>query len=376
MVIAVYFAMAWLTNGCLTALQLRKLFNGTLPEPSWQLIRRQVLFMILATVAIVASLALQAFGKQMGLSLMMHTVARSLQGVAGALIYFHAFLVVPVAFEDHQKTFVLTAMSLLPGLATLTGPFLGAALYTYFGEHITFLVLMGFPAIAAIMLFSIRNLLPLEGTDDPEGNSFVQETAQKTQITGFKGFAPFADSAFIRALVCCCPPDMIRNAFAMMLPLFASVQGYSAFHTGLLPLILGSGLIISTCLLGLVWTDLSPRGKRLLGTSLMVSLGIVAQIMFHSYFFDQSRMLWYIVLFAFGALAAVGNLGSYHISDFADKQTYPVAFGVWNSIWVFSGVVGTMCAGFGKADDWGEQQAVMMGLGGSIICAGVLLTFV
>eukprot|EP00746_Dinoflagellata_sp_MGD_P088693 gnl/MRDRNA2_/MRDRNA2_35069_c0_seq1.p1 gnl/MRDRNA2_/MRDRNA2_35069_c0~~gnl/MRDRNA2_/MRDRNA2_35069_c0_seq1.p1 ORF type:complete len:475 (+),score=57.77 gnl/MRDRNA2_/MRDRNA2_35069_c0_seq1:163-1425(+) len=388
-VIGMYFVMGWAANSCLTVLQLSRLFNGTMPEPSWQLVHRQVLFIILAVIAVVASLALQAFGSSplglgaIGLSVV-HSIARSVQGSAGATIYYYAFLVVPTAFEDHQKTYVLTAMSLLPGLAQLFGPFIGAALYTHFGAQMTFVVLSSAPAIATILLFRMYMLLPVDDKDEPEGQAIVQPNVQdsqasseETQTTGW-GTLPklFADSAFIRALVCCCPPDVLKNAFALMLPLFATSQGYSDFQIGLLPLISGSGLIIFTCCLGFFWTDLSPRGRRVLGTSLLVSLGIVAQIMFRSYFFDQSRNSWYIALFVFGALSAAGNLGTYHISEFADKQMYPAAFGVWNSLWLLSGCLGTFRAGHAKADDWEQQQAVLMVLGIVSICAGALLALV
>eukprot|EP00746_Dinoflagellata_sp_MGD_P015973 gnl/MRDRNA2_/MRDRNA2_135800_c0_seq1.p1 gnl/MRDRNA2_/MRDRNA2_135800_c0~~gnl/MRDRNA2_/MRDRNA2_135800_c0_seq1.p1 ORF type:complete len:433 (+),score=48.21 gnl/MRDRNA2_/MRDRNA2_135800_c0_seq1:148-1446(+) len=378
MVIGVYFAVAWATNGCMTAIQLSKLFNGALPEPSWQNVRNQLRSMIFATTTVLASLLFQGSGRQLGLSLIVtHTIARMVQGFAGVFIYWNSFLIAPVAFEDHQKTFVLTSMSLLPSIASLTGPFFGGALYTYYGALTMFVVVMCIPAMATILLFSMSMMLPIDGKDDPEGSSFIQATAQEPPIKGYKVLPTvFTDCAFIRALLCVCPPDFLRNAFSVMLPLFASVQGYAVFHIGLLPLISGSGFLIATFLLGFFWTDASPRARRWLGASLMVWLGIAAQIMFHSYFFDESRLLWYIALFVFGTLSAVGNLGSYHISDFADKQLYPAAFGIWNSLWLLSGVLGSLSAGFAAADNWEQQQAVFMVLGIITICAGVVLILV
>lgn len=376
-VIGVYFLMGWAGNGCLTAVQLYKLFHGTLPETSWKLVRQQLVFIILATVAMGATLALQAFRTQVaptGSFIVIHTIARSVQGFAGAVIFYHAYIVVPVAFEDHQRTFVLTAMSMVPEVGLLAGPFIGGALYTYFGEDTTYLVMMSVPAIATILLFSMYILLPSDDKDDLEGASFAQDIAQETQVTGFNTLSKlFADPAFIRAVVCCGPPDFLKGAFHLMIPLFASVQGYSAFQIGLLPLISGFGLILLTTILGFFWTDLSQNGKRCVSALLAVSLGLVAQIIFHSYFFDQSRISWYIVLFAFGALNAIDTLGTYHISDFADKQMQPAAFGIWNSLWVLSGFLGTLCVGFAPADDWKQQQTVLMVLGIITICAGVVL---
>ena len=92
-----------------------------------------------------------------------HTLCRLSQGFLGSLLFFFSFLLSIELFSGKQQIFALTACTVALNVAEVFGPFLGASIFTLWGETASFFALAGASVVNQILLCVVYFMLGSDG---------------------------------------------------------------------------------------------------------------------------------------------------------------------------------------------------------------------
>merc|ERR1719437_386289 len=93
----------------------------------------------------------------------MHTACRFMQGLAGAFIFFYAFLLSVGMFTGRQQVFAMTVASTALNIAEVLGSSLGAWLFDNYGQRAVFWVLGITSMTNQILLVLVMNFVRGDG---------------------------------------------------------------------------------------------------------------------------------------------------------------------------------------------------------------------
>ena len=94
---------------------------------------------------------------------LVHTTCRLAQGFLGAFLFFFSFLLAIELFSGKQQIFALTAATVALNVAEVFGPFLGAGVFSLWGDSASFFILAGASFMNQLFLWVVFYLLGSDG---------------------------------------------------------------------------------------------------------------------------------------------------------------------------------------------------------------------
>jgi len=420
-------------GGCiLTAYQIHGVLFGKFTPIRWSALRSHILKLMVGLFLGGATLLVEANAGDMD-PLRMHTVhllCRLTQGFLGSFLFFYAYLLAATAFEGQQMQFALTLTTISLNVAEVFGPFVGAAIFTAWGQSTCYYVLAGLSFVNNALLIVVYYTFPKDiDEEDSETTSLVSDTergranarrrsrpdeenksdrhrSQSPRSIRVWNEAPMAqerctrlqrvltDSWLIRSLVVIFPAATIKSSIESILPLFGDNHGYNEYEVGMLFTLVALGFIFASITLYKMWDSMSQFVRNIVLAVSLLLLGLLACGMLYTY--GESQSVWaadfikelngshhyafYSTLFVYGILLGLTHTGASYllgevIEELDDEKSKGAANGVWNTGWELGGSIGFVTAGFASTDSWKQEQEILQYLGIVCLCACCVFCF-
>lgn len=403
-----YYWSGFLGGALITSVQIYRVIFRAPTKLSRADIRRHVIFLIIGLFCGALTLIAEGLFPR----LWMHTIARLAQGFLGSILFFFAFLLSIELFSGKQQIFALTAATVALNVAEVFGPFLGASIFTLWGETASFFVLAAASFVNQILLLVVYFMIGNDGDDeDEEFSEAEQEQLVPTipldfeqQVSqGFDRIKKIVTSPFLfRSIIIIFPAAMMKASIEEVLPFFADHElQYDEIHVGMCFSVVAVSFTAASILSGFLWREeighealhTMPDPKLaymeckavfnvrtwLVGVWLAM-LGCFAGFMILSYELfhpDNGITMFYLCLGLYGfSLGATHTPATYflgmYVDSLDDTSSKDAANGLWNTMWEFGGSLGFLLGSFPDSSKWWEEATYLAGLGCLVVLASIL----
>merc|ERR1719426_503747 len=301
-------------SGCaggalLTLYQVHRVLFGDHTEPTWAEMRSHVRKLILGLTIGMLTLLAEAKNPDWIPDIQVHLCCRLTQGFVGAFLFFYSYLLSVKLFEGPQQVFALTAASIALNVAEVSGPLVGAAIFTTYGS--------GAPYVFLAVLSVLNNLL-------------------------------------LWAVLVIAPAAAVKSCFESMLPLFGGQKNYDELSVGMLFCVCAVAYILASVSIGYFWLSMSPTSRNLLITFSLGGLACAAGAVFTSYkvnwhldaigLFDFTRHEVFY-LFAYGLCLGLTHTPAAYllgnaVDAYEDAAAQDAVNGIFNTCWELGGSLG------------------------------------
>jgi len=370
-----YYWSGFLGGALITSVQIYRVIFRAPTKLSRADIRRHVIFLIIGLFCGALTLVAEGLVPR----LWMHTVCRLAQGF-------------------------LATVAL--NVAEVFGPFLGASIFTLWGETASFFVLAAASCVNQVLLLVVYFMLASDGDDEDEECSeseqeqLVSNIPVAQQISqGFDRIKNIVTSPFLfRSVIIIFPAAMMKASIEEVLPFFADHElQYDEIHVGMCFSVVAVSFIAASILSAFLWRE--EIGHEALQTKLdyveckavfnirtwlvgvwLAMLGCFAGFMILSYELfhpDNGITMFYLCLGFYGfSLGATHTPATYflgmYIDSLEDTSSKDAANGLWNTMWEFGGSLGFLLGSFPDSSKWWEEATYLAGLGCLVVLASIL----
>lgn len=294
----------------------------------------------------------------------MHTVCRFAQGLAGAFIFFYAFLLCVSMFRGCQQVFAVTMASTALNVAEILGSSLGAWLFHNYGQRAVFWVL-GFISIANQLLLvgvlcSIRPsaddwLLQPLAVRWPSGSP-MNANAVDLQRGWWKLYKTLSNPRCLCAIILIGTAGMVKASMEEVLPFHADHRwGLDPLQIGNLFSVVAVSYISAAVVVGYIWNYLGEC-SIIFCMVWLVALGVTALGVLLTASVYKHEVFLITNLVAYGiSLGFTQTPAALLLKEVVDKEegrAKNVVNGVWNTMWEAGGSLGFLVGGFFAEDYW------------------------
>jgi len=357
--IGVYYWTGFAGGLVITSYQVYKLLVETPTEQEEEVtvgtIRRQIRYLIYGLFFGTVTLMLQALHPHV----QMHTWCRFVQGMAGAVIFFYAFLLSVQLFTGRQQTAAMTAASMALNVAEVLGSTLGAWIYDSYGQRAVFWALMVASVINQAVLVGVILMVRGDGTFKPPSPTHAVALTRENMAEGCQRLRKVLQSRRMA-----CSVILIITAAAVK----ASVEEVLPFHAdhrwGLQPLEIGHlfaviavAYIGSAVAAGRIWEQLKET-RVLFGAVWLAFLGFATWGVFLTATFWKSRgvLLAWLIFYGIG-LGLTHTPAALLLADAVEHEqgrAKEAVNAIWNTMWEAGGSIGFLLGGL-LAEDYAKQ---------------------
>lgn len=402
-----YYWSGFVGGVCITSFQIyRVIFRPPSKLSRWD-IRRHVLFLIIGLFF--GALTLVAEG--LFPTLWVHTICRLSQGFFGAFLFFFSFLLAIELFSGKQQIFALTAATVALNVAEVFGPFLGAGVFSLWGDSASFFILAAASILNQVFLLIVYYLLGSDGSDDEEAplvsasTSVYNEDSEETPpnsariIDGFCRIRDIVASPFLmRTIIIITPAALMKSSIEELLPFFADHElQFDEVNVGCCFSVVAVSFTMASVLAGFLWREevnhdqvmdieTAKECKTLykwrtwvVGTWLALLGCFSAFIMLSYEMFPTTNgiYLFYTLLGLYGfSLGATHTPATYfigaYIDSLGDTASKDAANGIWNTMWELGGSIGFLLASFPNSTKWWEEATFLACLGCVLILVSIV----
>jgi hypothetical protein len=401
-----YYWSGFIGGVCITSFQIYRVIFRPPSKLSRGDIRRHVLFLIIGLF--VGALTLVAEG--LVPTLLVHTICRLAQGFLGAFLFFFSFLLAIELFSGKQQIFALTAATVALNVAEVFGPFLGASVFSLWGDSASFFILAVASVVNQIFLCVVYGLLASGGNDAEEAPLVLNSSSANSEdsyetppnsariIDGFCRIRDIISSPFLlRSVIIITPAALMKSSIEELLPFFADHElQFDEVNVGCCFSVVAVSFTAASVLAGLLWREeanydritnaemakeckmLYKRRTWIVGTWLAMLGCFAACIMLAYEMFPTPSgiYLFYALLVLYGlSLGATHTPASYfigaYIDSLEDTASKDAANGIWNTMWELGGSIGFLLASFPNTTKWWEEATFLACLGCVIVLASI-----
>lgn len=380
--VGVYYWTGFLGGVMLTSYQIRLLVKG--PQPGDIIgctvgkVKRQMIYIIMALFVGTATLCLQA----MYPTWVVHTVCRFFQGLAGAYIFFYAFLLSVELFKGAQQVFALTCVSCALNVAEVLGSGLGAAIYDGYGHETVFYSLAITSTINQVMLIFVLILVCTKAPSDAEEARRREKLDDEAGTPAVKHgmdelWALLRRPALRQSVLLVTTAATVKGAVEEALPLHADHEwNFEPLRIGQAFTIVAFCYIFSAIFMGRCWSSLGSYRLHHCGTWLAL-LGIACWAVFSVCYFQYGESSLFFTLALYGTCLGMCHtpaalLIAEAIEEGGDGPAGDVANGIWNTMWEAGGSVGFLMGGL-LSHSYFSQLRLMGGV--CVVCLISASTF-
>jgi len=350
--IGVYYWTGFLGGCIITSYQIYRLYTGEGSDEEEHgmtvgTARRQIKYLIFGLLVGTLTLTCQALSPHYWV----HTTCRFIQGFAGAFIFFYTFLLCAQLFQGQQQVFAMTAASTALNVAEVLGSFLGAVLFSVWGQRAVFWALGAASVVNQGVLIVV--LYKIHGVP----NSAVSDNAPirpRTQVDTDEGWQKLKQLLRSRrlalAVLLIATAAVVKGSIEEILPFHADHQwGLDPLGIGILFSIVAFAYISSAVITGQVWQYL--RGHQVLFSASCLSvLGVAAWSVLAVVSYTKDTRALYAALLVYGAcLGLTHTPAALLLADAIDHEegaAKEAANGIWNTMWEAGGSLGFLLGGF------------------------------
>mmetsp|Transcript_2101 Transcript_2101/g.6182 ORF Transcript_2101/g.6182 Transcript_2101/m.6182 type:complete len:506 (+) Transcript_2101:105-1622(+) len=314
-------------------------------------------------------------GQAMYPSCWVHTVCRCAQGMAGAVIFFYAFLLSASMFTGKQQVIAMTMASMALNVAEVMGSAFGAMIFDAFGQGAVFWTLGIISMINQVLVLIVMRMVT--GTSDkvpelpetpwPESTP-VSERILKKGVRKLK--RAMTRPRTVCSVVLITTAGMVKASMEEVLPFHAD------HRWGLDPLAIGNlfscvalAYILSAMVASQVWIHTEGCHVCLSAISL-VMLGVSAWcvLLTASVYKHEGLLVTNLVLYGV-ALGFTQTPAALLLAEVVDEETgraKDAINGVWNTMWEFGGSLGFLLGGL-LAENYASQ--ILLFASYTLVCA-------
>jgi len=336
--------------------------------------RRQIVYLIIGLGCGALTLAGQALYPHC----FVHTICRCIQGLAGAFIFFYAFLLSVAMFKGAQQVFAMTVASTALNVAEVLGSALGAVLFDRWGQRSVFWFLGVVSLWNQVLLLLV--ILHLEGhctRRTPGGSpSRASQRAEPLEAPGVQqrsGWTNLLEVLRSQRLACAVilivMAAIVKGSVEEMLPFHADHRwGFGPMKIGKLFSITAAGYILSAVACGKVWTYL--QGWQVLFSAFwLMLLGCLALIVFLTSAYSKSEVVLWAGLATYGVCLGLTHTPAALLLaeaiEHEEGRAKDAVNGIWNTMWEAGGSLGFLLGGV-FAEDYSGQLRLLAGC--SVCC--------
>jgi len=312
-----------------------------------------------------------------------HTACRFVQGTAGSVIFFYAFLLAASLFEGRQQVFAMTVTSTALNVAEVLGSSLGAYLFDSFGQRAVFWTLGAVSLLNQVLLLVAMRLL-----------RSTNQMAVISEVLAWDPSSPFSEkvswkgarrlrralcrAGSVGAIVLISTAGTVKASMEEVLPFHADHRwGLNPLEIGNLFSIVAFAYIGSSLLAGEVWLYLDGN-ETLFSAAWLVTLGLAAWsvILTAAVYKHQAVLVTNLLIYgvALGFTQTPSALLLAEVVDRESGRAKDVVNGVWNTMWEAGGSLGFLLGG-ALAKDYSHQLLLFASYTGICgIAAGCMLS--
>ena len=331
-----------------------------------------------------------------------HMTCRVVQGFIGAILFFYSYLLSIELFTGRQQIFALTLNTISLNVAEVGGPLLGATVFTYSGQEISFYFLTAISFVNQIFLIGILFWLHREASNvtetvDPHANLSEDENSEDEALiqidrithkyqsfrVGLERLIDVISSPYLwKAVAVIAPAALIKAEIENILPLFADHSlGYNTMSIGLSFAAVAVAFVVSSVCIGLCWDAISSRVRDAVVGVSMVCLSVFSTTILPLTHWTQDSRCFMLSLGVYGVfLGLTITPSSFMLGDFVDRlrdsQSKDVANGIWNTLWEMGGSVGFLVSGIPRSNDWRSEEAIISSSSVTLIVAACGFYFI
>eukprot|EP00418_Pyrodinium_bahamense_P096909 CAMPEP_0179045608 /NCGR_PEP_ID=MMETSP0796-20121207/18264_1 /TAXON_ID=73915 /ORGANISM="Pyrodinium bahamense, Strain pbaha01" /LENGTH=424 /DNA_ID=CAMNT_0020742017 /DNA_START=218 /DNA_END=1492 /DNA_ORIENTATION=- len=311
---------------------------------------------------------------------LMHTICRFAQGLAGAFIFFYAFLLGATIFKDKQQVFAMTAASCALNIAEVLGSSMGALLFNAWGQRAVFWFLGVVSVVNQLFLIAIIYVLKVGVPSTVPSRRVSPAATPRGNIWSSSGWdkliqvlrSPRLGCAVILIVMAA----VVKGSVEEMLPFHADHRwGFDPIHIGELFSIIAMGYIASAVTCGQIWSHLKGFQVAFSAFWLSVLGGMAWCVFITTTYCKHENVLWAGLLTYGVCLGLTHTPAALLLADAIEHEegkAKDAVNGIWNTMWEAGGSLGFLLGGL-LAEDYGGQLRLLTGCGVCCIISAALM---